>query len=358
MPHWAKMQIVCSTFGPREVFTPAVAEPRCLHPCLPSICPPVRPSRGRSCAWAELSSSCSRSSKVKRRSSSGKGEQIKAHCRKVVPLALRSCNSCRYNNDHLTFWHIRWAKQRASQCRHNIAQGSKSQPWAKQVYDILLLVFRGYGYEERHLREEQMKITKKVKARVDKLIDNILDGTDLHVDYKLLLMSPVDCRPQSKWKWAHSLLQASKFLRKGTAATQKTPDVLRGRGCEAVLVPKQWHYVVQPRPSCLEVNEQEQWNPLVNIFEFGGKSCRSILLFNVLRLIDYLIGGKDFARKDITLVLASSTRLFVKSNWKNNILKKNFKSNLLNFLIVDIMAQKQNIIHHSSKFVASSHIAP
>lgn len=26
-----------------------------------------------------------------------------------------------------------------------------------------------------------MKITKKVKARVDKLIDNILDGTDLHV---------------------------------------------------------------------------------------------------------------------------------------------------------------------------------
>jgi len=33
-----------------------------------------------------------------------------------------------------------------------------------------------------------MKITKKVKARVDKLIDNILDGTDLHVDYKLLLM--------------------------------------------------------------------------------------------------------------------------------------------------------------------------
>lgn len=66
------------------------------------------------------------------------------------------------------------------------------------MYDILLPVFRGYGYEERHLRGEQMKITKKVKARVDKLIDNILDGTDLHVDYKLLLMSPVDCRPQSK----------------------------------------------------------------------------------------------------------------------------------------------------------------
>lgn len=43
-----------------------------------------------------------------------------------------------------------------------------------------------------------MKITKKVKAQVDKLIDNVLGGTDLHVDYKLLLMSPVDCRPQSK----------------------------------------------------------------------------------------------------------------------------------------------------------------
>lgn len=198
-------------------FTLATAKAWFLPCCLPCCLP----SRSLSCTWADLSSSCSSSSKVKRGSSSGKGEQIKAHCRKVVPLALCSCNSCRYNNYHLTFWHIRWAKQQASQCLHNIAQGSKSQPWAKQVYDILLLVFRGYGYEERHLREEQMKITKKVKAQVDKLIDNILGGTDLHVDYKLLLMSLVDCRPQSKWKWAHSLLYASKSLRKGTAVTQK-----------------------------------------------------------------------------------------------------------------------------------------
>lgn len=187
MPHWARMQGADHS-------------------------PPARAARARGLC----SSSCSSSSKVKRGSSLGRGEQIKAHCRKVVPLALCSCNSCRYNNYHLTFWHIRWAKQQASQCLHNIAQGSKSQPWAKQVYDILLLVFRGYGYEERHLREEQMKITKKVKARVDKLIDNILDGTDLHVDYKLLLMSLVDCRPQSKRKWAHSLFEASKFLQKRT----------------------------------------------------------------------------------------------------------------------------------------------
>lgn len=34
-----------------------------------------------------------------------------------------------------------------------------------------------------------MKITKKVRPWLDKLIDNILDGTDLHVEYKLLLIS-------------------------------------------------------------------------------------------------------------------------------------------------------------------------
>lgn len=78
------------------------------------------------------------------------------------------------------------------------------------MYDILLPVFRGYGYEERHLREEQMKITKKVKARVDKLIDNILDGTDLHVDYKLLLMSPVDAGPsRSENGLIHYFLRAN-----------------------------------------------------------------------------------------------------------------------------------------------------
>lgn len=248
-----------------------------------------------------------------------------------MPLALCSCNSCRYNNYHLTFWHIRWAKQQASQCLHNIAQGSKSQPWAKQVYDILLLVFRGYGYEERHLREEQMKITKKVKARVDKLIDNILDGTDLHVDYKLLLMSLVDCRPQSKWKWAHSLFEASKFLRKGTTVTQKTPDVLQGLGCKAVLVPKQRQCVVWPRPVHLDGNKPERWNPLANIFEFGGKSCCSILLFNVLRLIDYLIEGKSIARKGITLVSASSAWLFVKSNRKKKIFPRRNLNQIFHF---------------------------
>lgn len=40
-----------------------------------------------------------------------------------------------------------------------------------------------------------MKITKKVRAWLDKLIDNILDGTDLHVAYKLLLISL--CRLQA-----------------------------------------------------------------------------------------------------------------------------------------------------------------
>lgn len=40
-----------------------------------------------------------------------------------------------------------------------------------------------------------MKITKQVRAWVDKLIDNILDGTDLHVEYKLLLISL--CRLQA-----------------------------------------------------------------------------------------------------------------------------------------------------------------
>lgn len=82
------------------------------------------------------------------------------------------------------------------------------------------------------------------------------------------------------------------------------------------------------------------------------------MLFNVLRLIDYLIGGKDTARKDITLVLASSAWLFVKFNWKNGILKKNFKSSLLNFYIIGITAQEQSIGCHSSKFITSSHIAP
>lgn len=58
-----------------------------------------------------------------------------------------------------------------------------------------MLVYRGYGHERRHLRGEEMKITKKVRAWLDKLIDNILDGTDLHVEYKLLLISL--CRLQA-----------------------------------------------------------------------------------------------------------------------------------------------------------------
>lgn len=83
------------------------------------------------------------------------------------------------------------------------------------------------------------------------------------------------------------------------------------------------------------------------------------MLFNVLRLIDYLIGGKDIARKGIALVLASRTWLFVKFHWKEKLHSgKNFKSSLLNVHTVDVVAQKQHMGCHSWKFIASSHIAP
>lgn len=83
-----------------------------------------------------------------------------------------------------------------------------------------------------------MKITKKVKARVDKLIDNILDGTDLHV--WLQIAPNVSCRPRApaEVKMGSFITFCEQISAKRNHCDPETPDVLRGRGCRAVLVPE------------------------------------------------------------------------------------------------------------------------